>query len=516
VIMSEVKQALIEQLGPSDPLSGSNNHISTFGGISVYCRWPAGSVSLVRAHARVGYSISFTQPDPFGSWTESLRLFTLPRETAASALVAAMVVSVHHYRDGVPMPSPYRWGLTAGTVFTSVADALEPLDVTPTAVSAAFLQCTGRSETGSRTVILFQGDTLSWITMAVFRGDVSATSRPPADRWLRFPNDTSPQHLAAVIAFWLTLEAVSPQLFHPYRHGIDSQDLALNQVARALHERGLQIVRVDSDRMRVLTGGSWFPDLDLLTLLDTGGRVLVLGKSPGATPGQLLAVWRLLEFEVPKETDIAGRVDLSWAPLTFSVGSDGSPAEPCSHVWSDQVSPQDLAALVADAFERDGVYMTELSVTELQAGGNMDGLLRAIATEQEARSTSHAGTAIPRPELRLIRTPQDAECAAAAWMRWMGYDDAEVTGPGADGGVDVTSRRSVAQVKTETLPVGRPALQRLHGVAMADGKEGLFFSLSGYTSQAVEWADLAGMPLFRFDLQGEPQAANAHGQQRLR
>ena len=70
----------------------------------------------------------------------------------------------------------------------------------------------------------------------------------------------------------------------------------------------------------------------------------------------------------------------------------------------------------------------------------------------------------------------------------MGYDDAEVTGPGADGGVDVTSRRSVAQVKTETLPVGRPALQRLHGVAMADGKEGLFFSLSGYTSQAVEWA----------------------------
>jgi hypothetical protein len=510
--MSEVKQALIEQLGPSDPLSGSNNHISTFGGIFVDCSWPAGSVSLTGAS---GYSISFNQPDPFGSRTKSLRLFTLPRETAASALAAAMVVSIHHYRDGVPMPSPYRWGLTAGTVFTSVADALEPLDVTPTAVSAAFLQCAGRSETGSRTVILFQGDTEAWIIMAVFRGDVSANSRQPADRWLRFPSDTSPQHLAAVIAFWLTLEAVSPQLYHPYRHGIDSQDLALNQVARALHERGLQIVRVDSDRMRVLTGGSYAPDMDCFTLLDTDGRVLVLGRSSASASSQLLALWWLYAFEMPKEAEIAGRVDLSSAPLTVGVTSDESPGKPVSHVWSDQVSPQDLAALVASAFKRDGVYTTELSLTELQAGDNLDSLCSVIAAEYAARRGRSAATHPPRPELRLIRTPKDAECAAAAWMRWMGYDDAEVTGPGADGGVDVTSRRSVAQVKTETLPVGRPALQRLHGVAMADSKEGLFFSLSGYTSQAVEWADLAGMPLFRFDLQGEPQAANAHGQQRL-
>ena len=101
-------------------------------------------------------------------------------------------------------------------------------------------------------------------------------------------------------------------------------------------------------------------------------------------------------------------------------------------------------------------------------------------------------------------------------MVGLGYDGREVTGPGADGGVYGPSRRCVAQVKTETIPIGRPALQRLLGVAVAEGKEGMFFSISGYTPGAMVWADAVSMPLFRFDLQGEPSGANAEGQPRLR
>jgi hypothetical protein len=93
-------------------------------------------------------------------------------------------------------------------------------------------------------------------------------------------------------------------------------------------------------------------------------------------------------------------------------------------------------------------------------------------------------------------------------MRSIGFLDASLTGFGADGGIDVRSSWGVAQVKAEMKPVGRPAVQQLAGVASVEGCDALFFSLAGFTPDAIEWADRAGVALFRFDLQGDPTAVN--------
>jgi hypothetical protein len=102
----------------------------------------------------------------------------------------------------------------------------------------------------------------------------------------------------------------------------------------------------------------------------------------------------------------------------------------------------------------------------------------------------------------IIRSPDDAEQAAAEWMRHLGFDDARCTGAGTDGGVDVRSRQAVAQVKAQLSPVGRPELQALYGVARSEGRTPLFFSLMAYTAAALSWADEVGMALFRFDHAG--------------
>jgi hypothetical protein len=114
-----------------------------------------------------------------------------------------------------------------------------------------------------------------------------------------------------------------------------------------------------------------------------------------------------------------------------------------------------------------------------------------------------------RPAPTAIRTPRDAEENAAKWMRYWGFDDAEVTRAGADEGIDVDSSGAIAQVKAYMVPVGRPDLQNLAGVAAVEQKRALFFALSGFTEQAREWAERAGMALFTFDLLGDPEPMNA-------
>ena len=110
---------------------------------------------------------------------------------------------------------------------------------------------------------------------------------------------------------------------------------------------------------------------------------------------------------------------------------------------------------------------------------------------------------------RTIRSPDDAEQVAAEWMRHLGFGDAQCTGAGTDGGVDVRSQGAVAQVKAQLTPVGRPELQALYGVARSEGRQPLFFSLMSYTTAALTWADEVGMALFRFDHAGLVEAVNA-------
>lgn len=107
------------------------------------------------------------------------------------------------------------------------------------------------------------------------------------------------------------------------------------------------------------------------------------------------------------------------------------------------------------------------------------------------------------PEPRRIDSWQVAEANAAAWMRYWGYVDAQVTTAGPDGGVDVRAGRALAQVKFEAAQVGTPALQRLVG---ARGRQLdqrlLFFSGAGFSAPAVVYAEEMEIALFQYGLDG--------------
>ena len=91
---------------------------------------------------------------------------------------------------------------------------------------------------------------------------------------------------------------------------------------------------------------------------------------------------------------------------------------------------------------------------------------------------------------------QHAEESVARWMRANGWPDATLTPPGADAGVDVVADLAVAQVKAWDRPVPRGEIQRFQGAAAAYPGEMLFFSTSGYSSKAVDWAEQYGVALF--------------------
>jgi len=107
-------------------------------------------------------------------------------------------------------------------------------------------------------------------------------------------------------------------------------------------------------------------------------------------------------------------------------------------------------------------------------------------------------------EIEYITSAEDAEENAAEKMRVMGFTDAQVTGPGPDGGIDVWSRKAVAQVKWRSAQTGRPELQRLYG-ARGDNhhQKLLFFTASGYSQAAIEYAKSVKIALFTYDPLGE-------------
>ena len=143
---------------------------------------------------------------------------------------------------------------------------------------------------------------------------------------------------------------------------------------------------------------------------------------------------------------------------------------------------------------------------------------RNVVEQRRQRTATPAGTSVAPPSIPVVRrtaflkrpkpmpvsTWQEAEAVACAWMREFGFKDAHLTGSGADAGVDVMSRRAVAQVKWKLSgAIGRPDVQRLLGVAQAAKSKPVFFSGSGYTAEARSWAEMHGIAAFTLTDQGE-------------
>lgn len=99
---------------------------------------------------------------------------------------------------------------------------------------------------------------------------------------------------------------------------------------------------------------------------------------------------------------------------------------------------------------------------------------------------------------RPIADWRDAEFACAEWMRGHGWPDATVGTGRADRGLDIISTTGVGQVKWQTKPVGRPAVQSLVGAAR--GQQALLFSSSGFTRGAIDWALEETVQLVQYDV----------------
>ncbi len=92
---------------------------------------------------------------------------------------------------------------------------------------------------------------------------------------------------------------------------------------------------------------------------------------------------------------------------------------------------------------------------------------------------------------------------------YLGMQDARTTGSGNDQGIDVVSDRGVAQVKHTAVPVGGPTVQSALGAGHGNVAV-LFLSLSGFTRQAEEFGERAGVALFSFDIYGDVRPHNVH------
>ena len=101
-----------------------------------------------------------------------------------------------------------------------------------------------------------------------------------------------------------------------------------------------------------------------------------------------------------------------------------------------------------------------------------------------------------------------AEALAVAHMKQLGFADTKSTPSGNDKGIDAVSNRAAAQVKALQVPVGSPEVQKLRGAAHRF-EYLIFYSQSGYTAQAIDFAEEAGIALFSFDRANNVKAVNA-------
>lgn len=156
------------------------------------------------------------------------------------------------------------------------------------------------------------------------------------------------------------------------------------------------------------------------------------------------------------------------------------------------------------AAERSRQAMLELFVTTSREEERAEReRLETLRREELALRRALVGL-LPAP--RLVKSAAAAEDYAAEVLRALGYLDADPTPPGPDGGVDVVGSHVVAQVKMEAVRTGSPAVQALFGIASLAQKQPFFFSLAGYATQALEFAERAQIACFEFELDGSISA----------
>lgn len=147
---------------------------------------------------------------------------------------------------------------------------------------------------------------------------------------------------------------------------------------------------------------------------------------------------------------------------------------------------------------RAGALRSGMSTVTLTKKGARKAALKQRAAEQAKRREAIREAVGRPPAPGQFMSWEQAEVLVRDWMRQNGYRDAALTPQGADGGVDITSRSAIAQVKHQFRPVGLAPIQRTYGIALTMRRQALFFSSSGYSPKATEWARRYGVTLYVF------------------
>lgn len=107
---------------------------------------------------------------------------------------------------------------------------------------------------------------------------------------------------------------------------------------------------------------------------------------------------------------------------------------------------------------------------------------------------------------------QEVAKIVVAFLHERGYDDAVLMPDAGHGLYDVDSTKGIAEI-TVGSPPNRPDIQRLDGVARAEEKPALLFSVRGFTASAKEWADNITIALFAFEgVSDDIVAVNEHAE----
>jgi len=120
-----------------------------------------------------------------------------------------------------------------------------------------------------------------------------------------------------------------------------------------------------------------------------------------------------------------------------------------------------------------------------------------IAAADKANAAAGGWPKGKAPRIGYIADAHAFEKYMAEWMRWLGWDDAKAMPVGPDEGIDVKATGALGQAKHWDTEVGIEEVQRHNGVCEGIQKYGrVFLSKSGYTPQAIKWANDRDLPLF--------------------
>lgn len=160
-----------------------------------------------------------------------------------------------------------------------------------------------------------------------------------------------------------------------------------------------------------------------------------------------------------------------------------------SNVWSTLAANGGLGDYVFELREA-ALDVILHSLAELE-GRRLQVAAKALERQSSGNSISEetpkpfSGT-VPKPPAPLLHVdPTSFEEYCAQWSIYLGYQDAKATRAVKDGGFDIVASRMIAQCKLQELPVGVRPIRELHGVATLQGKQAIFFSLNGYSRDAV-------------------------------